>query len=99
MKIYNIDTETVTGSKRYDALMKTDSWLFQACEKIWNDWFDDAIKHNSEIEDMYYSDDAIYTKKGAIRGMIEQIFECMNEENLPFIYLNDNRLDLTCNLS
>jgi len=95
MKIFNINRETEPGLKRYQELMNTDSWLFLAVEKEFYTWIDNSNPAN-EYFDMYFSDDAIYTKKGAIRGAIEQIFEVMDEYKLPFIFLTDPRLDLSC---
>lgn len=93
MKIYNINTETESGLRAYKAHCKTDSHLFRAIEKE----FDKFIKDSnpaSEYEDKYFSEDAIYSKKYAIIAAIDQIFEVMDEYKIPFIFLNDNRLDL-----
>jgi len=93
MKIYNINTETEAGLRAYKSHCKTDSHLFIAIEKE----FDKFIKDSnpaSEYQDKYFSEDAIYSKKYAIRAAIDHIFEVMDEYNLPFIFLNDNRLDL-----
>jgi hypothetical protein len=94
MKVFNFNRETEAGLAKYQALKKTDSWLFQAVEKEFDSWIDSS-NPSSEYEDMYFSEEAIYTKKGAIQGAIELIFEFMDEEKLPFVFLNDNRLDLT----
>lgn len=94
-KVYNIDTETPSGLDRYQALLQPDSDLFQELEKRFDEWINDAPS-SSEYNEMYFSEDAIYDKRGAIHGAIELIFEVMKENNLPFIYLNDKRLDLTC---
>ena len=95
MKVFNIDRNTEQGLKNYLALFQSSHPLFKAVEKEFNDWLDNS-NPASEYSEMYFSEDAIYDKAGAIRGGIEQIFEVMDEENLPFIYLNDKRLDLTC---
>lgn len=94
-KVFNINTATEAGLRAYRAHFHTSSPLFKAVEKEFNEWMDNS-NPASEYHDMYFSEDAIYDKKGAIHGAIEQIFEVMNEENLPFIFLNDKRLDLTC---
>ncbi len=95
MKIFNLDTETEAGLKAYNAHKRTDSPLFHAVEKEFDKW----MEHNnsaSEYDEMYFGDEAIYTKEGAIIQGIEQIFEVMNEYNLQSIELTDNRLDLEC---
>ncbi len=94
MKIYNLDTETESGLRKYHELLKPNSPLFIAVEKEFDEWIDSSDP-SGEYHDKYFSSDSIYTKEGAIRDGIEQIFEVMKEENLPFIYLNDLRIDLT----
>ena len=89
--IYNIDTETEKGFEKYNELMNPSSELFLELDKRFENWIETA---RQEEIDMYYSHDAIYEKSGAIRQVIEQIFEVMNMENLKFIKLNDNRLDI-----
>lgn len=86
MKIYNSNISEA---------MKTSSPVFKAVENEFNNWMDNS-NPAMEYADMYFSEDAIYDKKGAIQSAIEQIFEVMEENNLPFIYLNDSRLDLDC---
>ena len=93
MQIFNINTETDAGLAKYQSLMRTDSWLFKAMEREFDNYMD-ANGDRNELSEMYFSEDAIYEKKGAIRGAIEMIFDQMNEENLPFIFLKD--VDLSC---
>ena len=93
MKIFQINRETETGLKRYEELFKTDSWLFRAVEDIFNKWIENS-NPAMEYEEMYFGDDACREKVGAIQAAIEQIFEVMDEYNLPFIFLTDKRLDL-----
>jgi hypothetical protein len=63
---------------------RTSSEIFAFMENIWNDWFDEEGEHNREIEDMYFSDEAIYTKKGAILQGIEQLVQVAEELNKTF---------------
>jgi hypothetical protein len=63
---------------------KTSSAVFQLIEKVWWQWFEETKEHNSEIEDMYFSEDAIYCKKGAIIQAIEQIAEVAEETNKTY---------------
>lgn len=93
MLIKNIDRESDKGLLQYRQLLRTDSELFQEVEKI----FDDYIEGRGELEEMYFSDDAIYTKKGAIQQAIESIFDTMDEEGLKSIKLTDPLLDLEAN--
>ena len=93
MKIYNINTETEAGLRAYKAHCKVDSLLFKAIEKEFNRFIKDS-KPASEYENKYFSKDAIYSKKYAIIAAIDQIFEIMDEEQIPFIFLNDKRIDL-----
>ena len=90
-KILNIDRETEKGLEKYNELISTDSDLFIQIEKKFDDW----IEENSEIFAMYFSDDAIYVKRDAIVQAIDSIFELMDEENLPFIFFDDPRIDVT----
>ena len=72
MKVFNIDSETICGQTALKMHNRLDSPLFQALEGI----FDKELEgdHNWELREMYFSEDAIYTKKGAIHGMIEHVF-------------------------
>lgn len=54
--------------------------VFQYVErKFWN-WIESAPK---DVKDMYFSEDAIYDKRGAIVGAIENAVEEANEEGKP----------------
>jgi len=90
MRIFNIDQETDAGYMAYKAMTKTDSSVFQAIEKEFDKWIDGRPDYN----EMYFSDEAVYTKKGAIIQAIDQALEVMEEYKLKWIDLNDSRLDL-----
>jgi len=92
MKVKNIDTETDEGLLKYHSLMQPDSPLFQELEKRFNDHLENS-NPASELKDKYFSEDAIYTAKGAIQGAIEMIFEVMQEEDLKEININSELLD------
>lgn len=58
----------------FSKLSALDSPVFAAIEKE----FDDFIEHSnpaSEYEEMYFGDEAIYSKKGAIRQAIEEMMD------------------------
>jgi len=92
MTIYNLDTETESGLNAFYGHFKTDSPLFVAIEAHFDEWI--TSRARPDEVDMYESDDAIYTKKGAIHQAIEDIFDIMREENMPFISLNHSFVDL-----
>jgi hypothetical protein len=70
-----------------------ESELFEFIENEFMDW----IEHNKgrDIEDMYYSEDAIYSKKGAITGSIEDIAYLMESENKKVLNLDKDESDLS----
>lgn len=80
---------TLNLESDYLELQKTDSYLFLAIETMFNDWLDTSNPAN-EYYEMYYGDDAIYTKKGAIIGAIENIFDYMSYEQIKSVSLTDN---------
>ena len=86
MKIFN--------SNKSEA-MKVSSPIFKAVENEFHNWLENS-NPAMEYADMYFSEDAIYDKKSAIQSGVEQIFDVMEENNLPFIFLNDSRIDLDC---
>jgi hypothetical protein len=63
-------------------LASVSSPVFQYVEKKFWDWIDSS-NPASEYREMYFGDDAIYTKKGAIVGAIEAALELAVEENKP----------------
>lgn len=63
---------------------KTSSEIFQFVENIWFEWFEHESGNNSELEEMYYGEEACYSKKGAILQAIEQIGEVAEETNKTF---------------
>jgi hypothetical protein len=54
--------------------------IFQYVEKRFWNWINGAPR---DVREMYFSEDAIYEKKGAIQGAIENAIEAANEENKP----------------
>lgn len=92
MKFYNINTETPAGLIAYKKAMQPDSLIFQEIEKHFNQWIENT-NPASEYHEMYFGDDAILSKKGAIQEGINHLLEIMQEENLPFIYLNHPSID------
>ena len=94
-KIYNIDRESDAGLATYLAHKRTDSLLFKAIEAEFDKWIEN-YKGGMEYSEMYFSEDAIYSKKGAIHEAIEMIFEIMDEYELGFIMLDDQRIDVLC---
>ena len=56
--------------------------VFEYVESKFWDWLNSSNPAN-EYREMYFGDDAIYTKKGAIVGAIEAALELANEENKP----------------
>lgn len=56
--------------------------LFKAVETVFNQWYSYQYQ---DTKDMYYSEDAIYTTRGAIIGGIENVIEYMTEKNLTYI--------------
>ena len=96
MKVFNLNTETHQGLQTYLSLRKPESLLFLEIEKIFNEWIEGSNPAQN-YEEMYFGDEAIYTKKGAIIGAIENIFDYMNEEKKPFVFLNDDIIiDIIC---
>jgi hypothetical protein len=96
MKVHNFDRETIEGILKFTEIMQPDSLLFQEIEKEFNAWIEGSNPANEYME-MYFGDDAIYSKSGAIQDAIRQIFEVMDEEDLQFITTNDQRLDFDAN--
>ena len=56
--------------------------VFQYVEQRFWKWIDSAPH---DVKDMYFSEDAIYEKKGAIIGAIENAIEEANEAGKPII--------------
>ena len=54
-----------------------DTPLFDYLEKEFDDWMDSASR---DYHDMYFSDEAIYTRSGAIKGAIEVIDDTISED-------------------
>ena len=58
--------------------------VFLAVEKEFWDWID-STNPAQEYEAMYFSDEAIFNKRGAIEQAIEDMINEANEENKPVI--------------
>tara|TARA_R110000868_G_scaffold12456_7_gene59537 strand:+ start:9566 stop:9874 length:309 start_codon:yes stop_codon:yes gene_type:complete len=58
--------------------------IFIAVEAVFSNWLKNS-NPASEYYDMYYSEDAIYTTRGAIIGGIEAIIEYMTETGKTYI--------------
>jgi antirestriction protein len=71
----------------------SESTLFQYIENEFENWIEDY--EGRDVVDMYYSDEAIYSKKGAILGSIEEISNIMVEDNLQTLNLDEDESDLT----
>lgn len=71
----------------------SDSELFQFIESQFLDWIDD--NEGRDIVDMYYSEDAIYDKRGAIVESIYGISSKMEEENLTTLNLDKDESDMS----
>lgn len=54
-----------------------DTPLFDYLEKEFDDWMDSASR---DYHDMYFSDEAIYTRSGAIKGAIEVIDDTISDD-------------------
>lgn len=63
-------------------ITRVSSPIFQYVEQKFWDWID-STNPASEYREMYFGDDAIYTKKGAIVGAIEAAHELAVDENKP----------------
>ena len=93
MMFYNHHTKTcikavkVMYSDVIEHHLKTDAWLFKVVEQCFNNWID-GCNPASEMEEKYFSDEAIYDKKGAIIGAIELMFEEMKEANVRWGWLH-----------
>ena len=58
----------------YQTAAKLDSPIFLAVEKEFWAWFENT-NPASEYEEMYFGDEAIYSKKGAILQAIEEMID------------------------
>jgi hypothetical protein len=95
MKIYRIDRETAAGEEEYQSQFNLESELWNCIENKFEDWIESS-NPAGEYEQKYFSEDAIYDKRGAIQGAIEGIYEYLEEENIPCIDSEDHRLDIEC---
>lgn len=91
---YNM--EVINGEiEDIDLTYGIDSPLFQYFENLFDDWYESQPTY---VQEMYESEEAIYYKKGAIRGGIEILDEYIRENNLRFIDLDKEgyKLDIEC---
>ena len=68
----------------YSNAINLDSPIFLEVEKEFWKWLESSNPAN-EFEEMYFSDDAIYSKKDAIYGAIDELINSANEENKPIL--------------
>ncbi len=66
----------------YSKLSSLDHPIFLAVEREFWNWLNSS-NPAMEYEDMYFSDDAIYDKKQAIQGAIEEMICEADETNKP----------------
>ncbi len=83
--IYYFDRETIHGSAKYADMMKVDSKLFMLVEKEFDEWMEWISTNTKDYFEMYFSDEAIYSKKGAIQEAITAIFDEMEQEKMVYI--------------
>lgn len=57
-----------------------DNPLWDYIENDWSDWFDHESERNNELEEMYYGEEAIYSKTGAIRQAIDDVADQIANE-------------------
>jgi hypothetical protein len=86
------NTDTKQGLRARLAHWQTDSPLFLHLEGKFDKFIEKWGTHN-ELNEMYFSDDAIFTRKGAILQAIEHIFDVMDMEELTQISTESNLLD------
>jgi hypothetical protein len=93
---YTYSIETASGEiEDIHLTFGIDTPLFQYFENLFNDWFE---YQRRDIKEMYESDEAIYYKKGAIRGSIEILEEYIRENNLRYLNLDKEnfKIDIEC---
>lgn len=56
--------------------------IFKMCENMFWSWFN-SQNPAQEVEQQYFGEEAIYTKKGAILQLIEAMSEYLENEELP----------------
>ena len=93
MKMHYHDQETSEGRAAFAAERNTAHPAFQAIEAKFDTWMDAQREAGTEAEEQYFGDEAIYTKKGAIREAMWQIQYVMQEAGITSIDHDDNRID------
>jgi hypothetical protein len=74
----------VYPNSNYSNLMRTDSPVFLAVEKQFWLWLESTNPAN-EYEEMYFGDEAIYDKKQAIQGAIDEMINEADETGKPVL--------------
>ena len=74
----------VYPNSNYSQLTALDHPIFLAVEKEFWLWLE-STNPAMEYEEMYFGDDAIYDKKGAIRGAIEEMMYEADETGKPVL--------------
>lgn len=93
MKMHYHDQETSEGRSAFDAERSVHNPIFQAIEAKFDAWMDAQREAGTEAEEQYFGDEAIYTKKGAIREAMWQIQYLMEENGITSIDLDDPKID------
>jgi hypothetical protein len=62
--------------------------IFKAVEAVFDHWIKNSNPAN-EYKEMYFGEDAIYTKRGAIVAGIEAVMEYMWENKISYMTTKD----------
>lgn len=73
---------TIYPNTNYETAARLDSAIFAAVENEFNNWIESSNPAN-EYDEMYFGEDSIYTKKGAIRQAIEELIAEADETQKP----------------
>ncbi len=92
MKVFYINPELCAGVDQFNKHQKTDSPLFKAIEEKFDQWISDS-NPAMEYNEKYFGDNAILSKREAIRGAMYQIFGLMYDEKIAMLDLSDPMID------
>ena len=102
----NYGSQSINTDTFSPHLVSTGSTIFKIVEHLFNDWYDHHTQPGApmrkDIEGMYYGEGdqpAIYGKRGAIIGGIENLIEACQEMDKPIVILNTKQisnLDIEC---